>query len=42
MLPRDLETLKVTRMGVGNVMTLTFAYYFMKLAILPTVQSTHP
>lgn len=29
-------------MGGGNVMTLTSAYYFMKLATMPTVQSTHP
>ena len=40
MLPRDLES--ETPMGVGNMMTLTFVYYFMKLATLPTVQSTHP
>lgn len=40
MLPRDLES--EARMGVGNVMTPTFVYYFMKLATLPTVQSTHP
>ena len=39
----ESEMLKVTSMSVGKVvMRLTFVHYFVKLASLPILQSTHP